>query len=231
MGQYSFDIDKACTHLRANSSASSKHLCATYVKNAMKAGGLPYLTGNGNELGRICKSLGFTQINLQVNQSTREVIGMQKGDIASMEAPKHNFGHTCMYDGTQWISDFRQNKCIPYSSGWHGLTFWRWTDNPIYSGYNPETIQPIASDTGFAAGSPPPDATTFSGSNGNIFETASDNAFEIASISKNITAQDASLSSEHHTRIYSTNDATIILDELSMPITGIDTSTDSSTQT
>ena len=60
MGKYTFDIDKACKHLRTNSSSTSKHLCATYVKNAMKAGGLPYITGNGNELGRICKSLGFT---------------------------------------------------------------------------------------------------------------------------------------------------------------------------
>lgn len=223
--QYTFDIDKACKHLRANSQPKSISRCATYVKNAMKAGGLPYITGDGKDLGRICNSLGFRQISLQVNNSTRSVTGMQKGDIASMTHGK--YGHTCMYDGTQWISDFRQNFCIPYSrGGWGNLTFWRWTDNPIYSGDDGGPIQPIAADTGFAGGSPPPDYTTFSGSRGDIFQGPESNAFTIASIARNI---DSSNAKTNHTRIYSTNDATIILDELSMPLT--DTSTNTTTNT
>ena len=85
-------------------------------------------------------------------------------------------------------------------------------------------IESISADTGFAAGTPPPDSTTFSGNRGNIFENAENNAFTIASIGR----QDIDVSNNKnmHTRIYSTNDATIILDELSMPI---DSNNDTST--
>lgn len=55
----------------------------------------------------------------------------------------------------------------------------------------------------------------FSGSGGNIFSSSAANSFVQASASEN---NKESIVSTDHTRIYSTNDACIVLDELSMPL-------------
>lgn len=59
---------------------------------------------------------------------------------------------------------------------------------------------------------------TFTGQGGNIFENSKDNAFQMASATSKQTmfsSKDKFASS--HTRIYSTNDSCIVLDELKIP--------------
>ena len=59
---------------------------------------------------------------------------------------------------------------------------------------------------------------TFTGQGGNIFENSKDNAFQTASATSKqtmFTSKDQFASS--HTRIYSTNDSCIVLDELKIP--------------
>lgn len=59
---------------------------------------------------------------------------------------------------------------------------------------------------------------TFTGQGGNIFENSKDNAFQMASATSKQTmfsSKDQFASS--HTRIYSTNDSCIVLDELKIP--------------
>ena len=59
---------------------------------------------------------------------------------------------------------------------------------------------------------------TFTGQGGNIFENSKDNAFQMASATSKqtmFTSKDQFASS--HTRIYSTNDSCIVLDELKIP--------------
>lgn len=232
--KYTFDIDAACRYAAANS-AGTKSIgkCATYVKKALQAGGLPYIGGyNGCDMGRYCQMYGFKQVYLEFDKNTRNPIGAQKGDIMSVYHGK--YGHTCIFDGYRWISDFIQRTCVPYSGGWQLLTFWRWTDNPIFSGYDGANIKPISADSGFAYGSSAnsSDYMTFSSNTigNNIFQNPESNSFQIASINRDISSDN---STDQHTRIYSTNDATIILDELSMPIDNSsdnnETSTDTST--
>jgi hypothetical protein len=56
---------------------------------------------------------------------------MVAGDICSISVKSHNMGHACMYDGYQWISDFKQSNCIPYSmSNVNWARVWRWKDIP-----------------------------------------------------------------------------------------------------
>lgn len=226
--KYTFDIDKACTWAKLNATAKSRHICATNVKQAMQAGGLPYVGGyNGCDMDRYCNMYGFQQVQLNMGNGQRSPTNAQKGDIACI---KHGqYGHTCIYDGCRWISDFLQNTCVPYSSGWGGVTFWRWTDNPAFSGYDPN-IQAVSysddwvtSNGGYSATN---SYTSFTGNGGNIFSTAEENSFQIASLNRNI---DVSSNTVNRTRIYSTNDATIVLDELSLPLTDSSQNTSSNT--
>jgi hypothetical protein len=42
----------------------------------------------------------------------------KKGDIAVFYAiGKHTSGHVQIYNGSKWISDFKQNKFYPYADG------------------------------------------------------------------------------------------------------------------
>lgn len=225
----SFDIDAACRWIRTNASRSSQHVCATYVKKAMQAGGIPYIGGyNGCDMDRYCNMYGFQQVDIGLAKGSRNPTSPQKGDIACI---KHGqYGHTCIYDGVRWYSDFVQNNCIPYSSNYWGVSFWRWTDNPAFSGYDPNIPLAAADDNMQAASSGmgvygnSGISTTFSGSGGNLFDDPANNAYKMAAIRTDI---NTSTAAKNHTRIYSTNDATIILDELSL---NLDTSiNDSST--
>ncbi len=65
---------------------------------------------------------------------------------------------------------------------------------------------------------------TYTGIGGNIYEKAENNAFSLATLSNNIDSSKDFFShkNEQHTRIYSTNDAKIVLDELKLPLDYMD---------
>ena len=46
-------------------------------------------------------------------QSNFSSVTAKKGEIAVMSHGK--YGHICMWNGRQWISDFKQNNMWPYS--------------------------------------------------------------------------------------------------------------------
>ena len=111
----SFDIDKSIEWLINNAHPSYKDAkgeCAKYVRKALQAGGLN-TTGNpvpAWEYATFLPKLGFTVVN------TTNFI---KGDIAVIQGypgatadPKTGipYGHIQMFDGNQWISDFKQNR-------------------------------------------------------------------------------------------------------------------------
>lgn len=53
---------------------------------------------------------------------------------------------------------------------------------------------------------------------GNIFESTSDNAISVASLMNDSSWLNPSTFGKEHVRIYSTNDSSIVLDELSLPL-------------
>lgn len=97
--------------------ASSKALpkssgyCARYVRTALQAGGykfspLPHAKDYNNG---IMNKIGFSTI---ANNTPPK-----KGDVMVMPAHKgHSSGHMQIYDGKNWISDFRQNSKNPWPS-------------------------------------------------------------------------------------------------------------------
>ena len=130
----------AVQHLISHSKSKSIHLCATYVENAIAAGGIPR-PACGKENGSAATNLrylgilerhGFVQIysgNISPHASPSQPI--QAGDISIIGAQGGSKPfHACMYTGRQWISDFRQNNMNVYGST-QPYAIYRYQNNPI----------------------------------------------------------------------------------------------------
>lgn len=115
----SFNIQKAITYGTQHCNAKSQGLCAKHVRLMLEAGGLnttghpAYACQYANFLPR----LGFKLISVlstRQDQTTYTTSKAKPGDIAVMAHGK--YGHICMFNGKNWISDFRQNNMCPYAT-------------------------------------------------------------------------------------------------------------------
>ncbi|MDO4426915.1 MAG: CHAP domain-containing protein [Moraxella sp.] len=94
--------------------------CAMYVRRALQSAGYrftpqasAYQYANGT-----LASAGFVKLS---NDNYKP----QVGDVAVFNRTSRNpHGHIQIYDGKQWVSDFRQSKFSPYSQH-NGYTVWR----------------------------------------------------------------------------------------------------------
>ena len=85
----------------------SRTWCAWYVMRALHAGGCPayLLPAYGYEW--LLPRMDFVEVS-------RTNYVPQKGDLIVFPAiGKHIWGHIQMWDGKQWVSDFRQRNMIP----------------------------------------------------------------------------------------------------------------------
>lgn len=235
MPNYTLNMSKCIQHLRSHAYQKSRHLCATYVKTAMHAGGLPYLPGDGGDNWRVCQKLGYIRyqpVGVNTNQYTptfenRSPKNAVVGDICCVYS-KGTVGHMCMFDGYQWISDFKQDTCIPYRTWWNA-TFWRWKDAPAgdfalsnadmmgMGGMNGGLYGQMSSQEALSNAYPiHNEYQTITGTGGNIFESTVYNSITAAAMVTDVSTI-KQVEDRQHTRIYSTNDSTIVLDELSLP--------------
>lgn len=107
-----WDVNKAVTHLKNHAEPSSKGYCGKYVREAIEAGGIRLIRKNSaKDYGSSLNTAGFTEY------SSVPPGGYKAGDIAVIQEPdkKHKHGHMQMYSGSQWISDFKQDKFWPGS--------------------------------------------------------------------------------------------------------------------
>ncbi|MFB6350004.1 CHAP domain-containing protein [Moraxella sp. ZJ142] len=99
---------------------SSTGWCALFVRKALQVAGYKitpqasaYMYNNG-----ALASAGFTKVSKTNYQP-------QVGDVAVFNRSNKNpHGHIQIYNGTQWVSDFRQPKFSPYTQH-NGYTIWR----------------------------------------------------------------------------------------------------------
>ena len=115
------NVDKAIAHLRANAKDRSIGLCATYVRKAMFAGGMSFTPINyACNYAPTLLRIGFKPFHATTAKILkRDYSEFKPGDIAVWQAsPGQNppAGHIQMYDGKQWISDFKQLTFYPNSS-------------------------------------------------------------------------------------------------------------------
>ncbi len=100
--------------------SSSSGYCARYVRKALQSAGYEF-TPNPSAYqyatrGTLDKA-GFSKISNDMPTQVGDVIVYDR----SSQRPN---GHIQIFDGADWISDFRQNSISPYS-GVHAYTTWR----------------------------------------------------------------------------------------------------------
>jgi hypothetical protein len=117
----SWDKEKALEHLRTHAQPPyGIGKCATYVREAIEAGGLTISrTGSGSakDYGPRLAAAGFVAQGgnpLPYQAGDVAVIDGFTKDAAKGIKKDHLDGHLAMYDGTQWISDFKQTGVTPY---------------------------------------------------------------------------------------------------------------------
>lgn len=116
-----WDTNKAIEHLRARAQPPyGVGKCATYVREAIEAGGLDVLqTGSGS-----AKDYGPRLVAAGFKLQPGPHVAYEAGDIAVIDGftkdaadgikRDHLDGHLAMYDGKQWISDYKQEGSSPY---------------------------------------------------------------------------------------------------------------------
>ncbi len=114
---YSFDADMATSHLTQHACNRSKHCCAWYSMRALHAGGCPAIILPAQWYRYYMPLVQFEEIPKQ------DYIP-QEGDVVVFERPSWKnwnkisqwWGHIAMYNGKQWISDYKQKNMNPYKS-------------------------------------------------------------------------------------------------------------------
>ena len=100
-----FDIDKAVKYLDENAEVGPIGKCATYIRKALEAGGLDLSSRplSAKDYGSYLQHMGFSSIVLDNYRPA-------KGDIVVIQNYKGGdiHGHIAMFDGAQWVSDFKQ---------------------------------------------------------------------------------------------------------------------------
>ena len=101
--------EKAAVYATENAEVKSVGLCALYVRRAMIAGGIPlYQGGNAWSYKYILPVIGFENVN--------ENEGLMVGDIVVFQPiGGRKFGHIAIWNGKQWVSDFKQRSIIVHS--------------------------------------------------------------------------------------------------------------------
>jgi hypothetical protein len=111
-GKSGMDVDKAVEHLDDNAGKKSKHKCAKYTRQAIEAGGVTLnRQEDAKDYGSSLEAANFTNV---ANQDSYGSYSPQKGDVVVFQdVPGHSSGHMAMYDGNQWVSDYKQNSFYP----------------------------------------------------------------------------------------------------------------------
>lgn len=106
---YRFNVVKATTYLTNHGRKKSKTWCACYTMRALQAGGCPAILLPAQWYSWFMPIVGFKQIS-------KEGYIPKAGDVVVFQRPKgrHPWGHIAMYNGSQWISDYKQKKMSPY---------------------------------------------------------------------------------------------------------------------
>lgn len=123
-----FDVVEAVNHLNANALPRSIGRCATYVRLALQAGGLDVRNNPvaARDYGPFLRARGFVEVSGD---------DFMAGDVAVMRAfrgrsKNHPYGHVQMYNGEQWVADFKQSGFWPgrdYREATPDYVVYRWS--------------------------------------------------------------------------------------------------------
>ena len=125
-GDSASQIDAAIKYLEANAEDGPTSNCATYVREALNAGGIdvgipPIRPGEDAAQARDYGSMlttpdvGFEPVLSSTQPATPPNSSqLQAGDVAIIQSTSTSpAGHMAMYNGRQWISDYKQPAFWP----------------------------------------------------------------------------------------------------------------------
>lgn len=105
-----FNVNKATRHLTENALSRSHNCCAWFVMRAMQSGGCPSIILPAWAYRYYLPTVGWKEVSIDSYKP-------QKGDICVFPYKRHHiFGHIAMWNGEQWISDFKQKNIIVSSA-------------------------------------------------------------------------------------------------------------------
>jgi hypothetical protein len=115
-----FNVNLAVQFLDANAKGQSSGRCAQYVRLALDAGGIDTASHPvyARDYAPYLQRWGFVQV------STQNYV-RQPGDVVVFQpfaGAKNPAGHIAMFDGIQWVSDFKQ-KSFFVNAGYRTSTY------------------------------------------------------------------------------------------------------------
>jgi len=138
-GKGKMNIDKAVKHLNDNADdmPPGKGLCATYVRRAIEAGGVKFKAPPPVPVPAYKYDGYLDDYFAKVTPTPPDNYLPKRGDIAVFQQPneKHKSGHIQMYNGIQWVSDFKQPNGF-----WPGKDYR--DKKPRYTVYRPKDWKP-----------------------------------------------------------------------------------------
>ncbi|NNH00611.1 CHAP domain-containing protein [Acinetobacter sp. ANC 5414] len=111
------DINKFTNFLQGISSYSSSQKCAKSIRLALESAGARFQSHPiaAADWGNTLMKIGYRQINPKFDAP-------KEGDIYIIDRTgKHVYGHIAGFNGTQWVSDFKQKSYDVYNE--KGLTY------------------------------------------------------------------------------------------------------------
>lgn len=117
------DVQKALDHINHAAGRHSQGRCARFVNDAIVAGGARnYGRGHAYQTGRSMLAAGFHDVTGGAT-SPFDIVP-EPGDVVVFDRRRgHEYGHVAMWNGTEWVSDFHQEKGILVSDAYRSGGF------------------------------------------------------------------------------------------------------------
>jgi surface antigen len=124
-GGHPIDKDAITNYADQHAEPHSLGKCTAYCRRAFEAGGVDT---SGHPID--AKDWGPTLLKNGAVVISLDGYTPQKADVAVFAgSDAHPYGHITIYDGKQWVSDFKQKNMSPYRSGTTPVTIYRFPDN------------------------------------------------------------------------------------------------------
>lgn len=96
--------DNAAKYATEHAESKSVGLCALYVRKAINAGGIPlYKCGSAWHYRYVLPILNFHQVGKDAECEVGDIVVFQP-------IGGRKYGHIAIWNGTQWVSDFKQRN-------------------------------------------------------------------------------------------------------------------------
>ena len=101
--------EEAALYATEHAEKKSVGMCALYVRKAIIAGGIPlYVGGDAWSYKYMLPILNFHQVGKKSESKVGDIVVFQP-------IGGRKFGHIAIWNGSQWVSDFKQRNLIVHS--------------------------------------------------------------------------------------------------------------------